>query len=191
MERCLRSAMANTMVMMSLAGSIAGCAYMESRSGSAAAPTVSEPAAQGIPPDIRSSESVEALLSYGALLRSIRTESLEREYAYAARTFANDPNAPNRIRLALLLSLAGASFQDNSRAKGYLEQVLGDSGYNVRQYHGLARFLLAMLNDRQQLESGLAEERRQRQELQQMLDQLKAIERDTGTRIPPKPMKEK
>lgn len=185
MERCLRSAMANTVVMMCLVASIAGCAHAESREVSAAAQTASETATQGIPLDIRSSNSVEALLSYGVLLRSIQTEPLEREYALAAHTLANDPNAPNRIRLALLHSLAGTSFQDNTRAKEYLEQVLDDSGDNVRQYHDLARFLVAMLNDRKQVESELAEERRQRRELQQKLDQLKAIEQDTGTRIPP------
>lgn len=186
MQRCPRRALANTVVMMCLAGSIAGCVYAESRNGLAASP----PTTQGGLPGIRSADSVEALLSYGALLRSIRAESLEWEYTHATRTLANDPNAPNRIRVALLLSFAGASFQDNARAKGHLEQVLDDFGYNARQYHGLARFLLAMLNDRKQLGSELAEERRQRQELQQKLDQLKAIEQDTGTRIPPKPMKE-
>ena len=52
------------------------------------------------------------------------------------------------------------------------------------------QLLLATLDDRKQLESELTDERGQRQELQQKLDQLKAIEQDTGTRIPPKPMKE-
>lgn len=190
MDRCLRSAIGNAVVMVCLAVSIAGCAYARSRAAPAAALTASEPDVQSIPPDVRSSDSVEVLLRYGALLRSIRGESLEQEYAQAAGLLADDSSAPNRIRLAMLLSFPGASFQDNTRAREYLELVRDDAGYNAREYHALARFLLAMLDDRKQLESALAGERRQRQKLRQKLEQLKAIERDTGSRIPPKPMKE-
>ena len=189
--RRLRGAMGNAVVMLCLAGNIAGCAFLEPGGRPVTARTASQNAAQGIPPDIRSSDDVSGLLSYGALLRSIRAASLEREYMLAADALAADPSAPNRIRVAMLLSLPGASFQDNGRARGYLAQVLDDPGFSARQYRGLAHFLLVMLDDRKQIEGALADERRQRQALQQKLDQLKAIEQDTGTRIPPKPLKEK
>ena len=191
MDRRLRSAIGFAVVMVGLAGQVAGCAYLESRGRPVATRMATESVAPDIPPDIRSSDSVEALLRYGALLRSIPAEALEREYAQAADAFTRDASAPNRIRMALLLSLPGASFQDTSRARVNLEKVIDDTGYYARQYRDLARFLAAMLNDRKQLEGALADERRQRQELQQKLDQLKAIEQDTGTRIPPKPMKER
>ena len=191
MDRRLRSAIGFAVVMVGLAGQVAGCAYLESRGGPDAARMATESATPDIPPDIRSSDSVEALLRYGALLRSIPAEALEREYAQASDAFTRDASAPNRIRMALLLSLPGASFQDTSRARVNLEKVIDDTGHHARQYRDLARFLAAMLNDRKQLEGALADERRQRQELQQKLDQLKAIEQDTGTRIPPKPMKER
>jgi len=190
MDRRLRNAIGYVVVMVGLAGHVAGCAYMQSPGGPAAARTATASAAGSIPPDIRSSDSVDALVRYGALLRSIPAEALEREYTQISGANAHDTNAPDRIRLALLLSVPGASFQDNARARRYLEKVLDDPGYNARQYRDLARLLLATLDDRKQLESALADERRQRQELQQKLDQLKAIEQDTGTRIPPKPMKE-
>ncbi len=189
--RCLRGAMGSAVVMLCFAGNIAGCAFLEPGGGPVAARTASQNAVPGIPPDIRSSDDVSGLLSYGALLRSLRAGSLEREHTLAADALAANSSAPNRIRVAMLLSLPGVSFQDNGRARGYLAQVLDEPGYNARQYRGLARFLLAVLDDRKQLESELADERRQRQDLQQKLDQLKAIEQDTGTRIPPKPLKEK
>lgn len=190
MERRLRRAVGYIVVMIGLAGNVAGCAYLESHGGPAAARTATESAAPGIPPDIRSADGVEALVRYGALLHSIPAEASEREYAQVAKMLAHDASAPNRIRMALLLSLPGASFQDDARARGYLEKVVNDTGYNASQYRDLARFLAALLDDRKQLDGALADERRQRQELQQKLDQLKAIEQDTGARISPKPMKE-
>ena len=191
MDRRLRSAFGFAVAMVGLAGQIAGCAYLESRGGPVAARVPTGSTAGSISPEIRSSDSVDALVRYGVLLHSIPADALEQEYTQVAEMLAHDASAPNRIRMALLLGLAGASFQDNTRAKGYLEKVVDDTGYNASQYHGIARFLEAMLDDRKQLEGALADERRQRQELQQKLDQLKAIEQDTGTRIPPKPMKEK
>lgn len=190
MDRRLRSAIGFVVVSVGLAGPVAGCAYLESRDGPVAGRAATESAAPRIPPDIRSVSSVEALVRYGALLRSIPADALEREYTQVAEMLAHDASAPNRIRMALLLSLPGASFQDDPRARGYLKKVIDDAGYNASQYHGIARFLAAMLDDRKQLEGAVADERRQRQELQQKLDQLKAIEQDTGARIPPKPMKE-
>ena len=169
-----------------LTANLAGCAHAEPEDEVAWVGRIAEDPQ----PDIGPSDSAEGLLSYGAWLRSIRSESLEQEYMRTAAALAKDPTAPNRIRMALLSSLPGAPYQDYARAKGHLEQVLGDSGDSARSYHGVARFLMALLDERRQLENSLADERRQRQESQQKLEQLKAIEQDTGTRIPPKPIKE-
>lgn len=177
---------ANVVAAACLGANLAGCAHAELPD-----PVARVDAAREEPrEEIESSDSAEGLLNYGARLRSIRAETLEQEYMRAAAAVADDSTAPNRIRLALLLSLPGASFQDHVRAKAQLEKVLGDSADETRPYHDVARFLLALLNERRQLESSLADERRQRQELQQKLEQLKAIEQDTGGRIPPKPIKE-
>jgi hypothetical protein len=89
----------------------------------------------------------------------------------------------------LLLSRPGTSVRDDARAKEYLRQVLRDSGLGARPYHDLARFLLPMLDERERLEGALADERGQREVLRQKLEQLKAIEQETGKRIPPKPLK--
>jgi len=190
MERRLCRAIGYAVVTTCLAMNIAGCAYMNSPGGPAAARPAPASAVQGIPADVRSSDGVEGLVRYGALLHSLPAEAQEREYAQVAGALERNRNASDRIRMALLLSIPGASFRNDARARKYLEQVLDDRGHNTRQYRDLARLLLATLDDRKQLESELTDERRQRQELQQKLDQLKAIEQDTGTRIPPKPMKE-
>lgn len=151
---------------------------------------VDEVLMEKVRPETATIESVEDFLSYGAWLRSIRAPSLEQEYTTAAAAQADDPSASHRIRLALLLSLPGTSFQDTARARAQLEHVLGDTDEAARPYHDLARFLKAVLDERRQVESTLTDERRQRQQLQQKLEQLKVIEQETGTRIPPKPIKE-
>ena len=91
----------------------------------------------------------------------------------------------------MLLSRAGTSFRDDKQAQALLKQVIRDPRHNSRKFHGLASFLVVMLDDRERLEQALAEERTQRQELQRKLEQLKVIERDFDRRIPAEPIKEK
>jgi hypothetical protein len=185
MHRRFHAATGTAVVFLFLAGGVSGCAYVKSLG----APADPGPSAYVIPAEVRSSDSLESLLYYGGLLYSMPAESLEREYAEIERRFASEANAPNRIRLALLLSRRGTSVRDDARAKEHLQRVLRDSGSGARPYHDLARFLLPMLDDRQRLEGALADERRQREDLGQKLEQLKAIEQDTAKRIPPKPIK--
>jgi hypothetical protein len=185
MDRRFHVAAGAAVVFVCLAGGVSGCAYVKSLGAAADA----DASAQVIPPEVRSSDSLEALLHYGSLLYAVPAKSLEQEYGDVERRFASEANAPDRIRFALLLSRPGTSVRDDARAKEYLRQVLRDSGLGARPYHDLARFLLPMLDERERLEGALADERGQREVLRQKLEQLKAIEQETGKRIPPKPLK--
>jgi hypothetical protein len=179
MHRRFHAATGAVLVFVCFASGVSGCAYLTSLG----APADPGPTAYAIPAEVRSSDSLDGLLHYGTLLYSMPAESVEREYAEIERRYASEASAPNRIRLALLLSRRGTSARDGARAREQLQHVLRDSGSGARPYHDLARFLLVMLDDRQRLEGALADERRK-------LEQLKAIEQDTAKRIPPRPIKE-
>lgn len=174
-----------TVAAIFLLGALSGCIHAAEDE-----PPAEEPPSEKTPLNTASIDNVEGLASYGAWLRSIRSQTLEQEYAEAMAALENDPTAANRLRLALLLTLPGAPFQDPARASDYFDQIINEPEEAARSYRGLARFMKAVLEERRQLETLLAEERRQRQALLQKLEQLKAIEQDTGARIPPKPMKE-
>jgi hypothetical protein len=137
-------------------------------------------------------ETLDELLQYVYRLDTLQPEELEREYTQtSAGVLADDASAASRIRVALLLSRVGTSFRNDARAQTLLEQVIKDPRRDSRTYHGLASFLLVTLNERDRLEDMLADERRQRQELQHKLEQLKVIERDFDRRIPAEPIKQK
>ena len=155
-------------------------------------PKTGAPAERQRPSTLNAPESVDELLEYARHLDTVQPEALKREYAQTgARALASDASAASRIRVALLLSRVGTSFRNDAQARTLLKQVIDDPRRNSRTYHGLASFLLVTLNERNRLEDMLADERRERQELQRKLEQLKAIERDFDRRIPAEPIKEK
>jgi hypothetical protein len=128
--------------------------------------------------------SLEGLLRYGEQVSRLDAETLETTITDVERSLSTDDTAPNRIKLAMLLSQPRASLQDNARAQTLLSQVLQDPASDAHQYRDLAAFLLSMLAD-------ATEQRRQRLLLEQQLEQLKVIERDTGNRIPTNPIRKK
>ncbi len=161
---------------------VSGCAHAPAPGVRAGATTVAVPVADGAP------DGVEALLRYDELLRFLTPEALNEEYGRIAGRLAGDPSAPNRLRAALLLARPGTMFHDATRAQELLRLVLNDPASNARAYRPLASYQLAILRDREQIETALADERKQRQKLEQQLDQLKAIEKEFGNRLPPKPL---
>lgn len=138
--------------------------------------------------DTDAPDSVAALLRYDEVLRSMTPASLDEEYGRISGALLGDPSAPNRLRTAMLLSRPETTFRDDARAQAHLRNVLNDPGPNARDYRHLAAFLLAKLKDREEIESALTDERKQRQKLEQQLDKLKAIEKDFGSRLPPNPL---
>ncbi len=167
-------------------GAITACSATSPTTGTVAARAEPAAFAPGAAPD-----SVEELLRYGERLGALPPQALNQEYVQAARALAGDASAANRVRVALLVSRPGTSFRDDKRARSLLREVTNDPRYNARKYQGLASFLLLALDDRERVEAALAEERRQHQELQHKLEQLKAIEQDFSRRIPNEPIKGK
>lgn len=185
MKRRMFPMFANLATAFFLFGNLTGCMHAtHDESWAQVQPSIEAPR-NSVPAD-----SGAGLLRYGAWLRSARAEELEQEYAGATAALEAEATAANRLRLALLLSLPGVPFQDYARAREFFDQIIDEPEAEARPYRDVARFARAMLDERKRIENLLAEERRQRQALEQKLEQLKAIEQDTGTRIPPKPMKE-
>jgi hypothetical protein len=82
---------------------------------------------------------------------------------------SKDRGAYVRIRLALLLAMPGTAFNDDTRAAGLLEAVVGDTLQGpMLQFAGL---LYAQISER------LREQRRTAQ-LKEQLEALKAVERN-------------
>lgn len=186
MRRSIVVAIGQSAVSACLLGTLTSCNALSPRTDAPMArpqPVTSAPATDP--------ETVHELLQYGRRLDTLQSQALDREYAQAVGALAGDASAANRIRVALLLSRVGTSFRDDKQAQALLKQVISDPRHNSRKFHGLAGFLVVMLDDRERLGQALAEERTQRQELQRKLEQLKVIERDFERRIPAEPIKEK
>ena len=187
MHRSIVVAIGKKAIVACLVGALTSCNALSPRTGA--------PAERQQPATLVSAaapETVDELLQYARRLDTLQPEALGREYAQASSGgLTDDASAASRIRIALLLSRVGTSFRNDARARALLKQVMDDPRRNSRTFHGLASFLLIALDERGRLEDMLAEERRQRQELERKLEQLKVIERDFDRRIPAEPIKEK
>jgi hypothetical protein len=126
----------------------------------------------------------ESVLAYSERARLLPEAALVQEYARLRQGYASRPNAADRVKLAVLLSLRHAPFRDDAQARGLLLQAASDSSYNVDEYRTLAALLLAVLDERREMERALEDERRQRAELAKKLKQLRAIEEEIDRRTP-------
>lgn len=124
----------------------------------------------------------DELLHYIETVRAMPADELEREAAAVDADANGRPSAANRLRLGIFLGFAPPPYRATARAQEILDSVWRDEGDDKRD---VVRLLLAVLQDRQQLETALNDERRQRQALRNKLDQLKAIEEDLDRRMQP------
>lgn len=129
--------------------------------------------------------STERLIVYAESIRWFAPSALDTERASAEIDHRRNPNAFNRIRLAMLLTLRRAPFRDDIRARTLLSQAAKEPGANNQPVRSLAMLLLQDLDDRWASDRTIDDERRQRHALQKKLDQLKAIEEDMDRRAPP------
>jgi hypothetical protein len=109
----------------------------------------------------------EHLLTYFQQVKTLSGAELEREQEAARQAYARTRSEFNRVRLAMMLSLPQAAFNDDARALELLEPVSRSPG---GQLQGLAYLLVAQLQERRRLESSL-------QGLEQKLNALKSLER--------------
>lgn len=77
------------------------------------------------PPEI---QEVIDLLSYFQRIVALPADELRKEYNAANTVFQRDKSEQQRLRLALLLSVPGASFRDDAKLLGLLESVAPKSG---------------------------------------------------------------
>lgn len=129
--------------------------------------------------------SAERLIVYAESIRWFAPSALDTERASAELDYRRNPNAFNRVRLAMLLTLRRAPFRDDMRARALLSQAAKESGAANQPIRSLAMLLLQDLDDRWASDRTVDDERRQRLALQRKLDQLKAVEEEMDRRAPP------
>jgi len=100
-------------------------------------------------------------------------EELRRELAAAGQAVTRARTEPNRIRLAVLLTMPAAGAADDARALALLDSVVGKAG-GASPVKQLAAILYLQIAERVR---NVAEERRKSAAAQEKLDQLRAVER--------------
>lgn len=175
---------------------LGGCALV---SGGGLDGVGTSPAASESPPTSRSAEEeISALASFGDTLSLQSVQSQRQELELAERELERIGGAEQRLRLALVLTLADDELKDLERARVLLAESVATPGHAA--HLGLTR-LLAMLiaeqqelRNRQQLAAArqddaelakLAQERAECQVLEERLARLKDIERQLNERAQP------
>ena len=137
-------------------------------------PAQAPPQSQPAPPPVNEEEQ-QALALLADLQRyAVDTgEDLKRELAAATVALARARNDPNRIRVALLLTLPAAGPPDDARALSLLEPVVAKSG-NSSPLKQIAALLYTQIVERAR---SVREEQRRTAAAQEKLDALRAVER--------------
>jgi hypothetical protein len=148
-------------------------------------------------------EEVQMLLAYYQRMLSVSAEDLRREFTAVSQVFGRDKAESARLKLALLMSIPGASFRDDARLLTLLEGSTSRALPPESPHRQLVTLLSRLTGERvrqlgaereglKKVESELkeaqrrAEEQQQRadalqkraDELQQKLDKLLAIDRE-------------
>lgn len=143
--------------------------------GAVPAPATPE-AAEPQPPAPAVSEEQQqtmALLLDLTRFSSESSDELRRELSAATQSLNRARTEPNRIRVAVLLTLPGAGPTDDARAIALLESVSGKTP-GASPMKQLAAVLLVQVYERVR---GVTEERKRSAAAQEKLDQLRAVER--------------
>jgi hypothetical protein len=127
-----------------------------------------------IPDDLK---DLSDLVGYYSQVAAMRPDDQRRAYADAGQAFSRDPTVYNRIRVALLASMPGTSFQDDVRALSLLEPYsqAGSSYDKLRQFGAI---LHGQIAER-------AKMRGRADQLEKQLNALRAVERTIIERTQP------
>ncbi len=117
----------------------------------------------------RESRQVVELIGYVQRVAALQAEEQQKELNASSQIFSKDRGVYGRVRLALLLSLPGTAFSDDSKAVGLLEPLALKETVATPMYQ-FAGLLHAQIAER------LREQRRATQ-LKEQLDALKDVER--------------
>jgi len=145
----------------------------------------------GSPPAPDPAHEVAAALANHERLAALKVEEQRREFNAARAAYEQTSNDTTRLSLALAMLLPRVPWRDDAR----VQLLLGDieaapDGQHSARYD-LAQLLLRLLSERQraqrdeqrktdQLVVQLREERRKAEDLQQKIESLRAIDRETG-----------
>ncbi|HVR94905.1 MAG TPA: hypothetical protein VHI75_13830 [Casimicrobiaceae bacterium] len=138
-----------------------------------AAPVVVEQPSPSAAPVNEEEQQTIALLADLQRYTGESNEELRRDLAAAVQALNRARTEPNRIRVAVLLTLPGAGPPDDARAIALLESVSGKTP-GMSPIKQLAAVLLAQIAERMR---GMSEERKKSAAAQEKLDQLRAVER--------------
>jgi hypothetical protein len=137
------------------------------------APVVVEQPSPSAAPVNEEEQQTIALLADLQRYTGESNEELRRDLAAAVQALNRARTEPNRIRVAVLLTLPGAGPPDDARAIALLESVSGRTP-GTSPIKQLAAVLLAQIAERMR---GMSEERKKSAAAQEKLDQLRAVER--------------
>jgi hypothetical protein len=199
-------------VLAALLGGCAGYQQPPASAGSeASGPTVLVPTLWRSEAEIEA-EEVIYLLVYFQRVQAMSAEEQRREYALVSQQYGRDKSENSRLKLAMLMSIPGASFRDDAKLSSLLETTSGRNGDSPRRalVTLLARLQSERLRQTGQLrdelkksDTQLKEEQRRSEEtlkradeqqkradelqkradeLQQKLDKLLAIDREMRSR---------
>lgn len=125
---------------------------------------------------------VDGVLRYYHRVLALKGAELSREYERARQNFEQAPSEAHRLQLAILLSLPGAAFRDDSAAIGLLQPLVKE-GPEESTLKPLAQLMqnymleLRRTDDALQTQSAkLRDEQRRAEALQQKLEALLQME---------------
>jgi len=138
-------------------------------------------------------QDVATLLAGYRRLAGATLDEQRREFNAAQEAFEKTPTDTTRLTLALALLLPRAPWRDDRRAQSLASAVEAPVAEGSAPRHDLAQLLLRLVAERQRLERDdqrrldqqalqLREERRKVDELQQKIEQLRGIDRETRMR---------
>jgi hypothetical protein len=147
-----------------------------------------KPAVQTLPPPLPqeivildpAAEELKAILMYFTLISRLSANDVRREYDTARAAFAANPSEANRLRLALVLSLATNPSKDERRAMDLLEPMTKDLRGNYTPLRGLALVTHTLIREQQKLGTSV-------QALKEKLDALMSLEKSLTERTRPEP----
>jgi len=124
---------------------------------------------------------VVELLDFHERLVNMAADEQRREFQAAQAAFDKQPGDPQRLRLALLLTLPRVAWRDDARALQLLGGMEAVPPGQASPQHDLAVLIQKLVAERQRQ---VREEHRKAEDLQQKLDSLRAIDRETRQKPP-------
>lgn len=125
-------------------------------------------------------EEIRVILMYFNHVSRLPANDVRREYDTARAAFTASPSDANRVRLALVLSLATNPSKDERRALDLLEPMAKDLRGNYTPLRGLALLAHTLIREQQKLGASV-------QALKDKLDALMSLEKSLTERARPEP----